>query len=109
MRHLLVFLFTLLTLTACNPTINIYRHPVNRLNLKNSAFKEFANLTYKNGRTERILFTTVKDDSITIINVDDKSVDPAVKTISFNDIQSIQVFEEKDGDYVVYTFDKPEN
>ena len=107
MRLILILLSALLLIFACTPPLNIYSKPINRFKLKKSAFKEFAYLTYKNGRTERILFTTVKEDSITIVNVDDKSIDPVVKTISFNDIQSIQVFEDKDGDYVIYTFDIP--
>jgi hypothetical protein len=108
MQKISVFLVILLLLSACIPKQNYYSHPVNRLKLKNAAFKEFAYLSYKNGSIEKVLFTKVTEDSLTVVNLDNKSIDPLVKKIAFNDIMWIKVFEEKDGDYIIYTFDKPQ-
>jgi hypothetical protein len=108
MRLFSIFLSIFLFITACTQTLNIYSKPVNRLKLKKAAFKEFAYIAYKNGQLERVLITKVTEDSLTIVNLDNKSIDPLIKTIPFNDIELIKVFEEKDGDYVIYTFDKAE-
>jgi len=107
MRLILILLSALLLISACTPPLNIYRKPINRFKLKQSAFEAVSFITYKNGKSEKIMYTTVTEDSLTVVNIENKNIDPVMKTVSFNDILMLQVFEHKDGSYVIYTFDKP--
>ena len=110
MHKLKWLFFILLIFISCSSKItrNIYKEPVNILKLKRDAFRDFADLNFKDGTVSRALFTKVTKDSITIVNLADKAIDPVVKTISTNDIKSIIVFDKESSDYIVYTFDKPE-
>ena len=110
MLKLLQLLSILLLFSACTTAItrNIYKVPINRYKLQNEAFQNFADIYYKDGTVSSTLFTKVTEDSITIVNLNNKNIDPVIKTIPLTDIKSIIIFEEDNSDCIVYTFEKPE-